>query len=140
MPIEKSAGAVVFRKENKKIKYLLIQYKAGHWEFPRGMIEKGETLEQTARREIKEETGLKDIKFIEGFKEWVKFFFRRNEKTTMKIATFLLAKTETEEIKLSQEHKDYVWLRYKKALKKLTYKNSKKILKKVNDFISEKSL
>ncbi len=140
MPIEKSAGAVVFRKENKKIKYLLIQYKAGHWEFPRGMIEKGETLEQTARREIKEETGLKDIKFIEGFKEWVKFFFRRNEKTTMKIATFLLAKTETEEIKLSQEHKDYVWLRYKKALKKLTYKNSKKILKKVNDFISERSL
>lgn len=140
MPIEKSAGAVVFRKENKKIKYLLIQYKAGHWEFPRGMIEKGETLEQTARREIKEETGLKDIKFIEGFKEWIKFFFRRNEKTTMKIATFLLAKTETEEIKLSQEHKDYVWLRYKKALKKLTYKNSKKILKKVNDFISEKSL
>ncbi len=139
MPVEKSAGAVVFRRENDKIKYLIIQYEAGHWEFPRGMIEKGEKLKETAKREIKEETGLEDIEFIDGFLEWIKFFFKRDNGTVMKIATFLLAETKTKEIKLSHEHQNYVWLPYKEVLKKLTYKNSKDILKKANDFISKKS-
>ena len=140
MPIEKSAGAVVFRQENNKVKYLLIQYPSGHWEFTRGIVEKGENLEETARREIREEVGIKDIKFIPGFKEWIKFFFQREGKNIMKIATFLLAQTETKEIKLSHEHQNYVWLEYKEALKKLTYKNSKDILKKANDFISRRHL
>jgi len=137
MPVEKSAGAVVFRR-NKEIKYLLIQYGRGHWEFPRGLIEKGETLEQTARREIKEEVGIEDIKFIPGFKEWIKFFFKFKEKNVMKIATFLLAQTKTKEVKLSYEHKDYAWLDYEKALNQLTFKNSKDILKKANDYLKLK--
>jgi len=139
MPIEKSAGAIVFRR-NEEIKYLLIQYKWGHWEFPRGLIEKGESLEETARRQIKEEVGIEDIKFIPGFKEWIKFFFKVKGKNIMKIATFLLAETETEEVKLSYEHKDYLWLNYEEALRQLTFKDSKEILKKANDFLSRESL
>lgn len=134
MPLEKSAGAVVFRR-NKEIKYLLIQYGLGHWEFPRGLIEKDESLEETARREIKEEVGIEDIKFIPGFKEWVKFFFKFKRRNVMKIATFLLAETKTKEVQLSYEHKDYTWLGYKKALERLTYKNSKEILKKAHQFL-----
>ena len=136
MPIEKSAGAIVFRREDNKIKYLLIQYGWGHWEFPRGLIERGESLEETARREIKEEVGIKDIEFIPGFKEWFKFFFKLKGKNIMKIATFLLAETKTKEVKLSHEHKDYVWLEDEEALEKLTFKNSKEVLKKANDFLS----
>lgn len=135
MPVEKSAGAVIFRRENNKIKYLLIQYTRGHWEFPRGLVEKGESLEETARREIKEEVGIKGIKFIPGFKEWIKFFFKLKGKTIMKIATFLLAEAKTKEVKLSFEHKDYTWLEYEEALGKLTFKNSKEILEKANDYI-----
>jgi len=135
MPIEKSAGAIIFRREDNLIKYLLIKYESGHWEFPRGQIEKGEKLEDTAIREIKEETGIEDISFIRGFKEWIKFFFRHEGKTVMKIATFLLAETKTEEVKLSHEHQDYIWLEYEEALKKLTYDNSKTVLKKANSFL-----
>jgi 8-oxo-dGTP pyrophosphatase MutT (NUDIX family) len=135
MPVEKSAGAVIFRKENGETKYLLIQYGWGHWEFPRGLIEKGENLEETARREIKEEVGIEDIKFIPGFKEWIKFFFKLKGKNIMKIATFLLAETDTKKIKLSEEHKDYIWLEYKDALEKLTFKNSKEILEKADNFL-----
>jgi len=135
MPIEKSTGAVVFRRENKKIKYLLIQYGWGHWEFPRGLIRKEESLEETARREIEEEVGIKDIQFIPGFKEWIKFFFKLKGKNIMKIATFLLAETKTKKIKLSYEHKDYAWLEYQEALEKLTFKNAKEILKKANQFL-----
>ena len=136
MPFEKSAGAIIFRK-NKEIKYLLIQYGWGHWEFPRGLIEKGESLEETARREIKEEVGIEDIKFISGFKEWTKFFFKLKGKNIMKIATFLLSETKTKEVKLSYEHKDYAWLNYEEALDRLTFKNAKEILKKANSFIKK---
>ena len=135
MPIEKSAGAIIFRRENNKTKYLLIKYGWGHWEFPRGLIEKGESLEETAKREIAEETGIKDVKFIPGFKKWIKFFFKLKEKNVMKIATFLLAETETEKIKLSHEHTDYNWLEYKEALERLTFDNSKKILEKANEYL-----
>ena len=140
MPLEKSAGAIVFRREDNKIKYLLIQYGWGHWEFPRGLIERGESLEETARREIKEEVGMKDIEFIPGFKEWFKFFFKLKGKNIIKIATFLLAETKTKEVKLSHEHKDYVWLEYEEALEKLTFKNSKEVFKKANDFRSSQGL
>ena len=139
MPIEKSAGAIVFRRD-KEIKYLLIQYGWGHWEFPRGLIEKGESLEDTARREIKEETGIEDIRFISGFKEWIKFFFKLKGKNIMKIAIFLLAETKTEKVKLSYEHKDYGWLDYKEALNRLTFENSKEVLKKANDFLKKQEL
>lgn len=135
MPVEKSAGAVVFRRENQKIKYLLIQYGWGHWEFPRGLIRKGESLEEAARREIEEEVGIKDIRFIPGFKEWIKFFFKLKGKNIMKIATFLLAETKTKRITLSFEHQNYAWLEYEKAFKKLTFKNAKEVLKKANDFL-----
>jgi len=135
MPIEKSAGAVLFRRENGKIKYLLIKYGWGHWEFPRGLIEKGESLEETARREIKEETGIEDIKFIPGFRKWIKFFFKLKGKNIMKIATFLLAETKTKEVKLSFEHQDWAWLEYKDALERLTYDNSKEVLKKAHNFL-----
>ena len=135
MPIEKSAGAIIFRREDNLIKYLLIKYESGHWEFPRGQIEKGEKLEDTAIREIKEETGIEGVNFIGGFKEWIKFFFRHEGKTIMKIATFLLAETKTEEVKLSHEHQDYVWLEYEKAIAKLTYDNSKRVLKKAHEFL-----
>jgi 8-oxo-dGTP pyrophosphatase MutT (NUDIX family) len=138
MPLQKSAGAIVFRKENNKIKYLLIKYGLGHWEFPRGLIEKGEKLEQTVKREIKEETGIKDIKFLPGFKEWIKFFYKFKGKNIMKIVTYFLVKTKEKKIKLSFEHKDYAWLEYKEALEKLTFKNAKEILKKANDFLLKK--
>lgn len=42
MPVEKSAGAVIFRKEEGKIYYLLLHYQARHWDFPKGHLEKGE--------------------------------------------------------------------------------------------------
>ena len=82
MPILKSAGAVIFRKEEGKIYYLLLNYAAiGKVEktycgFSKGTIEKGEKELDTITREIREETGIKDLKFIEGFKEIEKYFFR----------------------------------------------------------------
>lgn len=140
MPLEKSAGAVVFRKEKGTIKYLLLHHELGHRDFPKGWIERREELLETARREIEEETGIKDIEFTPGFKEHIKYFFRWEGKNIFKIVTFFLAETKSKKVKISYEHTGYKWLPYVGALKQLTYKNTKEILKKANDFLSRKSL
>jgi len=147
MPVEKSAGAVIFRKEGDKTFYLLLHYPSSatraaakeYWDFPKGHIEKGENLEETTKREVEEETGLKDLKLIEGFKEWIKYFFKFKGKNVFKIVTFLLAETKTKEVKVSFEHVGYEWLPYEKALEQLSFKNAKEILKKANNFLPKKS-
>ncbi len=135
MFLERSAGAVVFRKEKKVLYYLLLHYKVGHWDFPKGNIEKGEELTETARREIEEETGIGDVKLIQGFKEKINYFYQRGGKKIYKTVVFFLAETKTKEIKLSFEHIGFEWLPYKEALDKLTFKNPKEILKKANEFL-----
>lgn len=55
---EKSCGAVVVREDAGQKEILLIRHNAGHWAFPKGHMEEGETEVQTASREIQEETGL----------------------------------------------------------------------------------
>jgi len=135
MPIEKSAGAVIFREETGQIKYLLLQYNLGHWGFPRGLIEKGESLKEAARREIKEETGIDDLVFIPGFQEWIKFFFKFKNKDILKIVTFFLAETKVEKITLSYEHRDFKWLPYREALKFLTFNEAKEVLRKAHLFL-----
>lgn len=135
MPIEKSAGAIVFRQEKKKIYYLLLHYPAGHWGFPKGNIEKGEKLKKTAKREIKEETGIEEIEFIPKFKESIKYFYKLKGKNIFKIAIFFLVKTKEKEIKISWEHLGYQWLPYEKTLERLIYKNAREILEKANDFL-----
>jgi len=145
MPIEKSAGAVIFRKEGNKIYYLLLHYPSNakapreYWDFPKGHIEKGEKIEETVKREVKEETGLKDIKLIEGFKEWIKYFFKFKGKNIFKIVTFFLAETKTKTVKVSFEHIGFKWLPYEEAIEKLTFKNAKDILKKANDYLNSKT-
>lgn len=77
MPYERSAGTIIFYKSGRRIEYLLIQYHAKYWDFPRGHVEKGESDQETAKREIKEETGLKDLIFIPGFERKVSWFFKK---------------------------------------------------------------
>jgi 8-oxo-dGTP pyrophosphatase MutT (NUDIX family) len=142
MPIEKSAGAVVFRK-NKEIKYLLLHYPTGsraskdYWDLPKGHIEKGEKPMVTAKREIAEETGLKDVGFIDGFKETIKYFFKWEGKSILKFVTFYLAEAKTKDVKISWEHIGFKWLPYQEALGQLTFKNAKEILKKANQFLEK---
>ena len=137
MPVEKSAGAVVFRKEQGNAYYLVLQYDENYWGFPKGIIEEGEELRKTTMREIEEETGIKDIEFVNGFREEIEYFFKKEGKTIFKTNIYFLAETKTGEIKLSSEHVGFKWLFYEQALNQLTFDNSKEVLKKANDFIIE---
>ena len=135
MPTEKSCGAIVFKKQKDGIKYLLLHYSAGHWDFPKGNQEKSEKEEIAAAREIKEETGLENVEFVENFREAIKYFYKKGTETVYKEVIFFLAEAHQEEIKLSFEHIGYAWLGYENAYKKLTFNNAKELLRKSNQFL-----
>jgi len=147
MPIEKSAGAVIFRRENSKIFYLLLHYPGAshraekdYWDFPKGHIERGEKIEETVKREVFEETGLKDIEILPGFKETINYFFKFEGKNILKFVTFFLAQTKEKDVKISFEHIGYEWLPYEEAIKRLTFQNSREVLKKAHEFLNKKDL
>ncbi len=139
--MEISAGVILYRKDVKTPVYLLLHYEnkdtgKNHWDFPKGHIEKGETLKQTAIRELEEETGIKGVELIEGFKEEVSYFFRKEGKFISKKVIFFLAETKQEKIKLSFEHIGYKWLPYKEAFDQVTFKNAKNVLEKAHKFLA----
>ncbi len=139
---ETSAGAIIFRKESDTVLYLLLHYpsashrsKRDYWDFVKGHVEKGESELDAVIREAKEETGINDLTFIDGFYATMKYFFRFEEELIFKVATFRLAQTQTETITLSGEHDDFIWLPYKEAHEMLSFKNAKAILERANNFL-----
>jgi 8-oxo-dGTP pyrophosphatase MutT (NUDIX family) len=140
MAKEKSAGAVIFLIEEGKLLFLLLHYASGHWEFVKGHVEKGEEELATVKREAEEETGIKDLELIDGFKEVINYFYKNKKETIFKEVSFYLAKTKTKKVVLSFEHIGYDWLNYEDALSRLTFKNAREVLKKAHDKIKEKGI
>jgi len=150
MSSQKSAGAIISRKEDGKIKYLIL-YRAPSgkfkksWDFPRGIVEKEDKQsgrdsgkdgeKETALREIKEETGITDAKIIGGFSEKYDIMFQHEGQLVKKTIILYLAETKTPAVTLSKEHDDYKWCTYDEAMKLLTHKNSKQALEKAEKHI-----
>lgn len=128
---ERSAGSIIYRQSPQGKMYLLLNYPSGHWDFVKGNIEEGETLKQTVLREIREETGITDITFVDGFDDRVEYHYQRDGQVIHKEVVFFLASTKTSDVTLSHEHQDYAWLSYDDTLEKLTYKTAQKVFKKV---------
>tara|TARA_Y100000310_G_C20180096_1_gene577709 strand:- start:94 stop:519 length:426 start_codon:yes stop_codon:yes gene_type:complete len=140
MTIEKSCGAILFRKEDDKVKFLLLHYEAGHWDFPKGNQEEGESDKDTVLREIREETSVTDVNFIAGFQDNINYFYNFENDTINKTVIYFLAKTSQENVVLSHEHVGHIWLSFEKSLRKLTFDNSKELLKKAYKFLKQEKL
>ena len=137
---EKSCGAVVFIKKEKSTKYLLLNYAAGHWDFVKGNVEPNESEKETVTRELKEETSITEAQFIDGFKETIAYFYRRQGLTVHKEVVFFLIESHTEKVELSFEHTGYTWLDYQQSMEKLTFKNAKDVLQKAHDFLNKQDI
>lgn len=135
-PPEKSCGIVVYREEGGVRLYLVLHYEEGHWDLPKGHVEAGESEEETARRETKEETGITKLEFAKGFRKTIHYSFKRRGALVPKDAVFFAAKTSETEVELSGEHIGFLWLPFREAEKKTTYQNTKKVLKEVEAFLS----
>ena len=139
MPHELSIGAVVFKQGESERLFLLLNYAAGHWDFPKGHVEKGETEQQTLLREIKEETGLTDVRLLPGFRQSTNYYFKSSGQTIFKEVIFYLLEAVSGSVRISHEHKDSEWLPYEKALAQITFKNSRSVLEKANGFLGRNS-
>ena len=134
---ETSAGIVLFRKEDSKILFLLLNYPSGHWDFIKGEMEKGESTHETAIRETKEETGITDITFLENFEEWIKYEFQYQGELVRKKVVFFLAETKTKEVMISHEHLDYTWMDYNTSMEKTTFDNAKTVLTRAQTLLTK---
>ncbi len=133
MKKEKSCGAVVYWLENNNPLYLLLKHKnGGHWSFPKGHVEKDETEIETARREIKEETGLA-VQIDKNYSVVVTF---PPKPGVMKDVVYFSAKVLNKKVIVQKEEiEEFKWLNYKDSNIMLTYQNDLDLLEKMNNYI-----
>ncbi|HUS59469.1 MAG TPA: bis(5'-nucleosyl)-tetraphosphatase [Planctomycetota bacterium] len=137
--MEKSVGLVIFRESTKGRLYLLLHYRGGHWDFPKGHVENGESEHQTALRELREETGITDAEIIDGFREKVQYSFRRNGRSVRKEVVYYMARTGSPDVCLSAEHQACTWLPAKETLRRITFENSRRVLKAAEKMLAAKA-
>lgn len=131
---EKSCGIIL---HNEKREYLIIQHLAGHWDFPKGHVERGETEEETALREIREETGLQAT-ILPGFRESVNYLVRGR---IPKEVVYFLGRPNGDQVRLqAEEVQDFQFLPYEAARAKLTFESNRLLLDKAQAHIQANGL
>lgn len=147
---EVSVGSVLFRLDAEgNREYLILQYPSGHFDFPKGHIEAGETEEETLRRETEEETGIKELT-VYSERVSIKYFYeargneyerrKREGRGTwiFKIVHFYPAQaTGNTDVKISHEHIGSLWLPFDRALEKVTFVNAKRVLQETEDYLQQ---
>lgn len=127
MKTEKSCGAVVFRTKNSRTQILLIRHvNGGHWAFPKGHVEKGETEEQTALREILEETGL-SVTLDNRYRQVVSY---SPKKDVIKDVVYFVAYAQPDSETVAQEAEisQIKWVDADKSVEYVSFDNDKKVL------------
>jgi transcription antitermination protein NusB len=126
---EVSSGGLIYRKEEDGYYFVLILDAYDKWTFPKGHVEEGDTLEETAVRELTEETGLKKLKLIDYIGETQVKVHKPGEKPFRKLIKYFLVETKDTEIVVPdvKELKDVKWYPQQQALETLGYDNAKEI-------------
>lgn len=136
---DRSAGVIVFHRSDGECRFLLLLSrltKRPLWEFPKGGVDEGETLEQAALRELQEETGMAadSIRLVDAFqhREEYRFTSGKGDARTLvrKEVTYFLAESHTTEVRLSaHEASQFAWLTLDDAIRKLKYKARRAMLR-----------
>jgi len=124
---EKSCGCVILNDNNE---VLLIHHNAGHWDFPKGHVEEGETEIQTAVREVKEETNI-DVEVNEKYRYTIEY--SPKEGITKEVVFFLAQNTNDNKQPQLEEVCEVKWFEMNEAIEKITFSNAKEILIKIKN-------
>ncbi len=128
---EKSCGAIVYNDD----KVLLIKHNAGHIAFPKGHVEGNETEEETAYREILEETGL-ETKIDNRFRYVISY---SPKPLIMKdVVYFAATVTGGKEKPQLEEVSEVMWMPMDRAMEMVTFDNDKKVLANALKYINRK--
>ncbi|MGL4790884.1 MAG: bis(5'-nucleosyl)-tetraphosphatase [Anaerotignaceae bacterium] len=128
MKYEKSCGAIVYRKYHGNTEVLLIKHaNGGHWSFPKGHVESGETEEETAMREIKEETGI-DVILDTSFRKVVTY---SPKKDVQKDVVYFIAVAKNYDYSPQiEEIAQIKWVEIERVSDILSYENDKQLIAK----------
>jgi len=141
---DQSYGIIPVYEKEKKLYFLMVLHKAGHWAFPKGHLIGNETPLETAKRELYEETGIKDCKIIKpkniSFEE--KYSFEENGQIFDKTVNYFIGLVKNKSTKTPSKFKKEIlstrWATYSEAINLLTYKEAKDMLKKVKEYLINK--
>jgi len=130
---EKSCGAIVFSIQNDVPHVLMIKHvHGGHWSFPKGHVEGIETEEQTAHREVFEETGIK-MEIIPGYRKIVSYSPRFNVSKTV---VYFLAKALCNVIVPQEEEISQAeWVKLNECKDRVTFSNDIELLNMATEYL-----
>lgn len=135
-----SSGGVVFRHHGGTLEIALISIRGGRvWALPKGRVEAGETLEEAARREVWEETGIEG-KILERIGEISYWFYAKDEgvKVHKTVHFFLLGYERGETSNLSDEVDEARWWPIDEALPALTYRSERETVENALELLRER--
>lgn len=133
---EKSCGALVYRIKNGELELLLLKHRfGGHWSFPKGHVEEGETEVETALREVHEETGL-TIQLEDGFRQSVEYYPRPNIRK--QVVYFLGYADDDRTRRQEEEISEIRWVPLKSAHREVTFRNDKNLINYAKKFLRRK--
>ncbi len=131
-----SYGIVPVRVTQDTISYLLIQHLQGHWGFPKGHAEPKETAEQSATRELIEETGVTEFVICGADPFIEKYEFEQGGRIMKKTVTYYLARILSDDITIQEDEiRNYKFADYDTAHSLITFNEGKNLLKEVHGYI-----
>ena len=134
---ERSAGFVVVCRADGKEKFLLLRSGRDQlWGLPKGNVGENESDLDAAKRELFEETGITCKEHLSGFVEKIHYRFRRGSREISKEVVYFLTRTEDQNVKLSWEHSEFIWVDIATALRLLSFENLRRVIHKAAKFPS----
>ena len=133
MTKEKSCGALVLRKYRGRYQILILKHRlGGHWSFPKGHVENQETEQETALREVREETGL-CIELLRDFRKQVTYSPRTG--ITKDVVYFLGYAENSETVRQEEEISEIRWVDLKECHRFLSYTNDRSLLDHARNYL-----
>ena len=133
--MSRNAGCIVFRRLNGIVEYLVIFKKdLKFWEFPKGRVDAGESDLNAMKRELLEETGIKDFKLFPAFRH--SFFITPAPNVTREVINYLIEVSPETKVNLS-EHSEFKWVSFEDAKKSFSFDNLKELIDKGKAFIEK---
>jgi 8-oxo-dGTP pyrophosphatase MutT (NUDIX family) len=135
---DEAFGIVPILAKGDRNLFLLIQHRAGHWGFPKGHADPGETALEAACREFSEETGILEYQVLDEISFLEQYTFTRRGQRFEKTVLYFPALVQSEQVKFQQEEiQAYKWESYEGAIARLSFGGSKQVLSEVNRYLQQ---